>query len=123
MVDVTSTVEEALAHDRVIDITTTGRKTGEPRRIEIWYHRIDGRYFITGSPGARDWYANLVATPGFTFHLKQSVRADLAATATPVEGTEKTRILAAITASIASSGVVLDPRTSPLVEVVFDDAA
>jgi F420H(2)-dependent quinone reductase len=45
--------------DRVIDITTTGRKTGEPRRIEIWFHRLDGRYFITGAPGRpRDWYAN-----------------------------------------------------------------
>ncbi len=29
-------LEKALETDRVIDITTTGRKTGEPRRIEIW---------------------------------------------------------------------------------------
>ena len=31
-----------------IDITTTGRKTGEPRRIEIVFHNIDGRLIITG---------------------------------------------------------------------------
>ncbi len=37
----------ALASDRVIDITTIGRKTGEPRRIEIWFHRLDGKYYIS----------------------------------------------------------------------------
>src|SRR4051812_27381293 len=77
MSDATAT---ALAQDRVIDITTIGRKTGEPRRIEIWFHRLDGRYYITGTPGRpRDWYANLVAQPGFTFHLKESATADLPA--------------------------------------------
>ena len=29
---------KALASYRVIDITTTGRQSGEPRRIEIWLH-------------------------------------------------------------------------------------
>ena len=116
---VTPTIEQALKNDRVIDITTVGRKTGEQRRIEIWFHRIDDRYYITGTPGARSWYANLLATPKFTFHLKQSAQADLEAIATPVEGAEKKRILDAITASIDSDNVTLDPETSPLVEVTF----
>jgi deazaflavin-dependent oxidoreductase (nitroreductase family) len=76
---------KALASDRVIDIITTGRQTGEPRRIEIWFHRVDGRYYITGTPGRpRSWYANLVANSAFTFHLKESATADLPATARPV---------------------------------------
>ena len=29
----------------------------------------------------RDWHANLLATPQFTFHLKESLQADLAARA------------------------------------------
>ena len=33
-----ASVEEALKNDTVIDITTTGRKSGEARRIEIWFH-------------------------------------------------------------------------------------
>ena len=33
---------------------------------------------------SRDWYANLRAHPDFTFHLKESVRADLPARATPI---------------------------------------
>lgn len=123
VVVVTPTIEQALAHDRVIDITTVGRKTGEARRIEIWFHRIDGRYYITGTPGARSWYANLVSTPDFTFHLKESTQADLAAVARPIEGVEKERVLKAIEASLASSRITLDPETSPLVEVIWADAA
>lgn len=74
----------ALAEDLVIDITTIGAKSGEPRRLEIWFHRIGGRYYITGSPGVRGWYANLVKRPEFTIHFKESAQADLAATARPV---------------------------------------
>jgi deazaflavin-dependent oxidoreductase (nitroreductase family) len=77
-------VKETLERDRTIDITTTGRKTGQPRRKEIWFHNLDGRLFITGTPGRRDWYANMLANPDFTFHLKQSVPADLPARARPV---------------------------------------
>jgi deazaflavin-dependent oxidoreductase (nitroreductase family) len=117
MTSMTTSIEQALAHDRVIDITTTGRRTGESRRIEIWFHRVDGRLYITGTPGARSWYANLVAHPDFTFHLKESVQADLPARAKPVEGEEKARVLDAIVASIPGRTITLDPATSPLVEV------
>ena len=75
---------DALKVDMVIDITTTGRNTGQPRRIEIWAHNLDGQVIITGSPGRRSWYANMVANPEFTFHLKRDIQADLQATAKPV---------------------------------------
>ena len=77
-------VQEALLSDLTIDITTIGRRTGRPRRIEIWFLAIDDRIFITGTPGPRDWYANLSANDALTFHLKESVQADLEATARPV---------------------------------------
>jgi deazaflavin-dependent oxidoreductase (nitroreductase family) len=77
-------IRTALERDLVIDITTTGRKTGRPRCKEIWCHNVDGQLYITGSPGRRDWYANLLARPEFTFHLKRRVRADLPAGATPI---------------------------------------
>ena len=60
-------------------------------RIEIWYHVIDGTVYITGTPGPRDWYANLLAHPEFTFHLKDSAAADLPARATPVTGEAQRR--------------------------------
>ena len=81
----TDRIRHALDHDRVVDITTIGSATGSPRRIEIWFFRASGRIYLTGAPGrARSWYRNLVAQPAFTFHLKQSTRAKLDATAHPI---------------------------------------
>jgi deazaflavin-dependent oxidoreductase (nitroreductase family) len=86
-------VRNALANDRTIDITTIGRNSGIPRRIETWFYRVDDQIYLTGSPGRRDWYANLLANPGFTFHLKQSVAADLPAHATPITDPEQKRAI------------------------------
>ncbi len=115
---VTDEIQNALDTDRVIDITTTGRTSREPRRIEIWFHRVDGRTYITGTPGRRSWYANLLAHPDFTFHLKHSAQADLSARATPVtDPAEHARVIDAIRAALGGR-VTLD-ATSPLVEVTF----
>ncbi|GAA2889892.1 hypothetical protein Acy02nite_32560 [Actinoplanes cyaneus] len=117
----------ALANDRVIDITTIGRKSGQERRIEIWFHRLDGRYFITGTPGRpRDWYANLVANPGFTFHLKETTTADLPAVARPItDPAEREKVFAGLLAPLTdfTTKPGQEPEvwvsTSPLVEVTF----
>ncbi len=77
-------VKQALINDQVVDITTTGRKSGQPRRIEIWVHYQDGTVFISGTPGKRDWYANMVAHPEFTLHLKQTLQKDVPVRAVPV---------------------------------------
>ncbi len=87
-------VREALKKDLVIDITTTGRRSGSPRRVEIWFHNLDGVLYITGVPGARGWYANILANPRMTFHLKETALADLPAHATPItDPSEKRRIM------------------------------
>ncbi len=77
-------INAALAADGTIDITTIGARSGLPRRTEIWFLHFDGRTFITGTPGPRGWYANMLANGSFTFHLKESVNADLDARAVPV---------------------------------------
>ena len=84
-------VAEALSIDMTVDITTTGRRSGEPRRIEIWSHYFDGKVILTGSPGRRSWYANLVANPEFTYHLKERMHADVPATARPITGEDERR--------------------------------
>ncbi len=86
-----SKVQEALEKDLVIDITTTGRKSGQPRRVEIWFHNLDGVLYITGLPGSRGWYANILADPRMTFHLKDTATADLPARATPITSVEQKR--------------------------------
>jgi deazaflavin-dependent oxidoreductase (nitroreductase family) len=88
-------VTHALERDRTVDITTRGRKTGQLHRTEIWFHNIDGHLYITGTPGRRDWFANLLAHPEFTFHLKQSVKAELPARATPILDTARRRAIIA----------------------------
>jgi deazaflavin-dependent oxidoreductase (nitroreductase family) len=115
-------IQQALANDRTIDITTTGRKTGLPRRIEIWFHNLDGRIYITGTPGKRDWYANLIANPQFIFHLKGSVQADLPSQATPIlDPEERRKILGEITGDLGRDGDLEEwVADSPLVEVKFE---
>lgn len=114
-------IRRALAQDQVIDITTTGRKSGQPRRIEIWFHRWNGRYYITGLPGRRDWYANLRNHPSFTFHLKHSAQADLPAHARPIlDEDERRQVLAGILQSLGRSADLNEwVARSPLVEVEF----
>ena len=41
---------ESSAVERTIDITTLGARTGTPRRIEVWAHHIDRRWYIAGVP-------------------------------------------------------------------------
>ena len=115
-------VQHALATERVIDITTIGKSSGQPRRIEIWFHNLDGRIYITGLPGRRDWYANLIANPAFTFHLKQALQADLPAHARPItEVSEKRAVLTRIFQQSGWSGDLEQwVAQSPLVEVTFD---
>lgn len=112
-------VSEALSRGGVIDITTTGRKTGRPRRIEIWFHNLNGSLYITGLPGSRDWYANLLVHPEFIFHLKAKARADLPARATPVtDETRRRSILSGILDKLGRSGSLEAwVKDSPLVEV------
>ena len=45
-------------------LTTTGRRTGLPREIEIWFTRHDDRYYLVAETGERaQWVRNLRADP------------------------------------------------------------
>jgi deazaflavin-dependent oxidoreductase (nitroreductase family) len=84
----------ALSRSQLIDLTTTGRRSGLPRRIEIFLHHDDGELYITGMPRAdrvRDWLRNIEADPHVVVHLKQTVEADVAATARVVVDAEERR--------------------------------
>ncbi|SIR65101.1 nitroreductase/quinone reductase family protein [Microbacterium sp. RURRCA19A] len=112
-----STIEQ-----RTVDITTLGARTQQPRRIEIWFHTIGGEVYITGAPPrARAWYANLLAHPEFTFHLKNGVHANLAALATPItDAGERSAVLGAILEGIDAlyAGGASRPAFPPLEERV-----
>jgi len=117
-------IRAALSEGQVIDITTTGRKTRQPRRKEIVFHNVDGHVYISGvpRPEKRDWLANLEADPHFIFHLKGDVVADLAATARVItDPEERRRVLAPIGERWGWDDLEDGVRYSPLVEVTFDD--
>jgi deazaflavin-dependent oxidoreductase (nitroreductase family) len=137
-----SRIEQALAitpasraSERTIDITTIGARTGRPRRIEVWFYRVDGQIYLSTSPARRSWYANLLANPDFTFHLKNGVRADLAAEGTPVlDDARRAAVFSAIIDDLNQpwnpAGIrhPVEPlaewmRGSPLISVEFPEQA
>lgn len=61
----------ALARMRTIDLTTIGRRSGTPARIEIWWFHVEGRFVVTGTPGPRDWFANVRDNPAVVVHTPQ----------------------------------------------------
>ena len=119
-------VAAALAHGGVIDITTTGRRSGRPRRLEIVFHNIDGRIYISGrpSPQRRGWIANLEADSRFTLHLKHGVRADLPAIARIIDGeAERREVLPHVARAWKRNDLEAMVRHSPLIEVTLEPAA
>ena len=114
------------ARERTVDITTVGRRSGSPRRIETWFYRVDGTVYLSGMPGRRGWAANLEAEPSFTFHLKHGVEADLSARATQiVDESERRRIMTAMIEdleNVSSTSRNLEDWVagSPLFAVEFD---
>lgn len=94
-------IRAVLFRSQIIDLTTTGRRTGRRRRIEIFLHETDGLLFITGMPRAdrtRDWIYNVAADPRVVVHLKQSVVADIPATARVITDPEQRQPLIEVAA-------------------------
>jgi deazaflavin-dependent oxidoreductase (nitroreductase family) len=119
-------IRRALSRGHLIDITTTGRQSGKPRRIEIVFHSFDGRIYISGMPGRRrSWLANLETQPEFTFHLKGAVAADLPARARVItDAAERRAVLAKVAEAWRRDDVDVMVDTSPLIEVeILDQAA
>ena len=116
----------ALSRGGVIDITTKGRKSGKPRRLEIVFHNIDGRVYISGMPRPekRDWLLNLEAEPEFVFHLKRGVKADLPGTARVIaDEAERREVLPHVARAWKRDDLDDMVRYSPLIEVTFQPEA
>ena len=114
-------IRRVLRHGHNIDITTTGRRSGQPRRIEITFHSFDGHVYISGMPShrTRAWLRNLRADPRFTFHLKALLKADLPATAREITDEAERRAVLAKVARVWNRDPEPMLRFSPLVEVTI----
>jgi deazaflavin-dependent oxidoreductase (nitroreductase family) len=119
------TVRASLNHSQVIDLTTTGRRSGQPRRIEIFLHHEFGQLFISGMPRAdrtRDWIHNIAADPHVVVHLKQSVVADVPAVARVVTDPDERRpFIEAAARRWGRTDVEEMLRHSPLIVLAVED--
>ena len=111
---------DALAQHRTIDLTTIGRRSGERQTIEIWWFRVEDRFVITGTPGRRDWMANVRSDPRVVIEVAGHV---LEATVVQVTDAEfRRRVFTDSQTSWYSSQSELDRlvATAPMVEVIFE---
>ena len=119
-------IQHALSRGHRIDITTTGRQTGRPRRIEIVFHNFDGRIYISGLPRRerRSWLGNLGAKARVMFHLKGPVKADLPARARIIDDpVEREAILRRVAQVWGRTDLDMMIRWSPLIEVEIEGLA
>ena len=115
--------QAALARGHTIDITTTGRRSGQPRRLEIVFFNIGGRIYISGMPSRRErqWLKNLRVDPRLTLHLKRSVAADLPATAREItDQAERRAIIEHVARAWNRTDVDGMVELSPLIEVLVE---
>ena len=115
----------ALSRSQVIDLTTTGRRTGEQRRIEIFLHSVNGQLFITGMPvpgRTRSWIYNVAQDPHVTVHLKGEIVADLPATARVVnDPAERRPLIEAAAKTWGRTDIDVMVEHSPLIVVTIED--
>lgn len=81
------------AGEPVLILTTTGRKTGEPRRTTVLYEQDGDRLVVVGSNTGSDrppaWALNLTTHPEATV---QRGREELRVRASEVQGDERERL-------------------------------
>jgi deazaflavin-dependent oxidoreductase (nitroreductase family) len=62
--------EKFVYNDEFLYLTTTGRKSGLPREIEIWFVEYNGCYYLCSEGRERaDWVQNVQRTPSVSFYV------------------------------------------------------
>jgi deazaflavin-dependent oxidoreductase (nitroreductase family) len=46
-----------------LHLTTTGRVTGQPRQIEIWFAEHGGRFYLVAERESANWVRNIQSQP------------------------------------------------------------
>lgn len=83
---------DGMQRDRLVLLTTTGRRTGRDRTTPLMFHRDEDRVLVIasniGAPHHPQWYLNLVADPHVTVEIGDE---RYAAVATPTSGADRER--------------------------------
>jgi deazaflavin-dependent oxidoreductase (nitroreductase family) len=76
--------DPALADLDYAYLTTTGRVSGRPHRIEIWFATHEGIvYLLAGGRERSDWVRNLLASPEVTIEIGDRARESVARVVEP----------------------------------------
>ena len=110
---------DGMQRDRLVLLTTTGRRSGEPRTTPMMFHRDGDRVLVIasniGAAAHPDWYLNLVADPRVTVEVGDE---SYPAIATPTEGADRDRVWTLLKQTypfFADHEVTAAPRVIPVV--------
>jgi deazaflavin-dependent oxidoreductase (nitroreductase family) len=86
MKEQTSKILKDLAGEDYCYLTTTGRVTGNPHEIEIWFGTGESSiYLLSGGGRDSDWVKNLIKNPSVTVRIAKTVFAGTARLVTDPE--------------------------------------
>lgn len=78
-------------------LTTTGRKTGLPREIEIWFVAHQGSYYLVAENREETaWVKNIQSTPQISFRVGSTTFAGVGRTVSPESEPELSAQIAAL---------------------------
>ena len=87
---------EGLRDEQFCYVTTTGRRTGRPHEIEIWFVVTDDAIYLLAGGGERaDWVKNMRADPSVQVRIGSSTFSAAAQVDPPGEGPRPREALAA----------------------------
>jgi deazaflavin-dependent oxidoreductase (nitroreductase family) len=85
-------IDPSLDEENYCYLTTTGRATGEPRTIEIWFTLEGDRlYLLSGGRDRSNWVKNLLRTPEVSVRIRTAVFGGHARVAKAGEEDERAR--------------------------------
>jgi deazaflavin-dependent oxidoreductase (nitroreductase family) len=76
---------DTLSQTEFCCLTTRGRRSGNPHRIEIWFVAHGGGAYLLSNSGKADWCLNLIADPHVTLEIDGQRRDTVAR---PVEASD-----------------------------------
>jgi deazaflavin-dependent oxidoreductase (nitroreductase family) len=115
---------DGMHRERLLLLTTTGRRTGEPRTTPMMFHRDGDRVLViasnAGGPRHPDWYRNLVAHREVTVEVGDESGAPRRAAARTLEGDERTAVWEMLKATYPffAEHELSTARTIPVVALV-----
>jgi deazaflavin-dependent oxidoreductase (nitroreductase family) len=115
---------DGMHRERLLLLTTTGRRTGEPRTTPMMFHRDGDRLLViasnVGAARHPDWYLNLVADPQVTVEVGDESGAPRRAVARTLDGAEREPVWEVLKATYPffADHEGRTTRTIPVVELV-----